>query len=257
MSTYLYGLVGAGHPKKLDDVHGVGSPPAPVRLLLAGEIVAVVSDAPEGLRAKRRDLLAHESVLETLCAQGATLPMRFGVVGDDDDAVVREIGQRAGEYRDLLDSLTGHVEINVKAKHHEDEVLRQVLLDDPDLRARNERIQAADGGTYEERLDFGERVANAVEQRAAQDSAAVIDYFSGLAHRRHVGAPVGDTFLNVSFLVDGAEIETFEQAVGSLREQVDWLMDLRVRGPLPPYSFTEINQLEPHDARPEPEIAPG
>ncbi len=250
MSTYLYGLVATSHPRKLDGLTGVGESPAHLRPLVAGEIVAVVSDAPDGLRAKRRDLLAHEEVLEKLCSQGATLPMRFGVVGEDDDAVVAEVSGRSEEYTDLLTRLTGQVEINVKATHHEDEVLRQVLLDDAELRAQHERIQSDGGGSYEERISFGEKVANAVEQRAAQDADVLIEQLSGLADRRHIGAPVGDTFLNASFLVDAAEIETFEAAVAELREQVDWLLDLRVRGPLPPYSFTEIHEPAPEIAQP-------
>ncbi|QGK71332.1 hypothetical protein GIY23_19015 [Allosaccharopolyspora coralli] len=250
MSTYLYGLVATSHPARVDGLTGVGAPPAQVRTLVAGDIVAIVSDAPEGLRAKRRDVLAHEDVLEKLCAQGATLPMRFGVVGEDDDAVVEEVSGRSEEYTDLLTRLTGQVEINVKATHHEDEVLRQVLLDDSDLRAYHERIQSDGGGSHEERIAFGEKVANAVEQRAAQDADVLIGHLSRLADRRHIGPPVGETFLNASFLVGAEEIQHFEEAVEALREQVDWLLDLRVRGPLPPYSFTEIHQPEPEIARP-------
>jgi Gas vesicle synthesis protein GvpL/GvpF/Gas vesicle synthesis protein GvpO len=76
-------------------------------------LVAVVSDAPEGLRAKRRDLEAHEQVLESLGDAGPVLPMRFGSVAADDTAVEAE-------------------------------------------------LRAAGGGSYEDRVAFGEQVAAAV-----------------------------------------------------------------------------------------------
>ncbi len=49
----------------------------------------MVSDAPADLRAKRRDVVAHQGVLERLLADGAALPMRFGLVGPDDEQVRR------------------------------------------------------------------------------------------------------------------------------------------------------------------------
>lgn len=250
MSTYLYGVVGSSHPQKLTELLGVGAQRAQIRGLGVEDIVAVVSDAPDGLRAKRRDVLAHEEVLEALCAQGPTLPMRFGVVGTDDESVLAEVAERAEEYERLLRELTGYVEINVKARHHEDEVLRQVLLENSQLREQHERMQTNNGGTHQERIDFGQKVANAVEGRAEQDADALLEHLSGLADRRYVGSPVGDTFLNASFLVDGEKIGTFEAAVASLRERVASQLELRIRGPLPPYSFVEVRQPAPEIAQP-------
>jgi len=64
MSTYVYAIVRAKHPFGSDPLLGVGEPAAPIRVLAEGDLAAVVSDAPEGLRAKRRDLLAHQNVIE-------------------------------------------------------------------------------------------------------------------------------------------------------------------------------------------------
>ncbi|MFB7114843.1 GvpL/GvpF family gas vesicle protein, partial [Streptomyces sp. NPDC056291] len=87
MSTYVYGITAATHPSLPEGMGGVGDPPREIRILKAGELAAVVSDAPEGLRPKRRDLLAHQSVLSEAGAGGCVLPMRFGSVSPDDDTV--------------------------------------------------------------------------------------------------------------------------------------------------------------------------
>ncbi len=63
MSTYVYGITARSHPALPEGMTGVGEPPRPVRLPHGGELAAVVSDAPEGLRPERRDLLAHQNVL--------------------------------------------------------------------------------------------------------------------------------------------------------------------------------------------------
>ncbi|MGO4754130.1 GvpL/GvpF family gas vesicle protein, partial [Streptomyces sp. 2MCAF27] len=84
--VYVYGVVRAAHPVPPGRT-GVGADPAPVRTLRAGELAAVVSDAPPGLRAKRRDLLAHQDLALSLAADGPVLPMRFGMIAPDEEAV--------------------------------------------------------------------------------------------------------------------------------------------------------------------------
>lgn len=249
MSTYLYGLVARTHPQELDAVSGVGSPSTRVRAVAAGELVAVVSDAPEGLRAKRRDLLAHETVLEHLCAQGATLPMQFGIVGQGDAAVAEEVSRNSAGYLRLLEELEGRVEINVKASHHDDAVLQHVLLHDRDLRQRNEQMRRDGGGTYEERVSFGEQIANAVQAREAQDADSITTALRPFAVRHRPGQALDGAFLNVSFLVEREEIQAFDSAVEELRDAWVELVEIRARGPLPPYSFTDPAQAGTARAR--------
>lgn len=50
MPTYIYAITGADHPLRLDGLQGVGDPPSPLRTVAGGDVTAVVSDAPEGLR---------------------------------------------------------------------------------------------------------------------------------------------------------------------------------------------------------------
>ncbi|RRO18716.1 hypothetical protein EIL87_06270 [Saccharopolyspora rhizosphaerae] len=239
MNTYVYGVVASTHPRELDGVTGVGSPSAPVRAVEAGDLIAVVSDAPEQLRAKRRDLLAHEAVLERLCAQGATLPMQFGIVGQGDAAVAEEVSRNAQGYSRLLDELADRVEINVKARHLEDAVLQHVLLNNDALRRRNEQMQREGGGTYDERLQFGEQVSEAVQAREGQDSKTIIDALAPFAVRHREGPAVDGAFVNASFLVERSDVEAFDAAVTELSNTWAELFELRARGPLPPYSFTD------------------
>lgn len=70
--------------------------PRPVRVLRQGELAAIVSDASEELRPKRRDLLAHQRVLDEAGAGGVVLPMRFGSASPDDDMVTTVLAERAG-----------------------------------------------------------------------------------------------------------------------------------------------------------------
>ncbi|HET6857401.1 MAG TPA: GvpL/GvpF family gas vesicle protein [Streptomyces sp.] len=238
MSTYVYGIARGSHPSLPEQMGGVGNPPQPVRTIRTGELTALVSEAPEDLRPKRRDLLAHQSVLAEAGAVGAVLPMRFGSISTDDEAVRTVLGEREKHYLERLDALDNKVEYNVKASHDEEAVLHQVLADDPELRAINEANRAAGGGTYEQKLHLGERVVAAVQQRERRDGDLVRQALEGAAHDVSPGPESTGWLANVSFLVDRDHSAEFVEAVDALRKEHPHLV-LQVNGPLPPYSFVE------------------
>ena len=244
MSTYVYGFATATHPLPIDGLTGVGAEKAPVRLIREGGLVAVVSDAPDGLRAKRRDLEAHERVLESLSAGGTVMPMRFGMVASDDAMVQVELASKAAQYTDRLAELDDHVELNVKGVHNEDALLGDVLQRRADLRERNDALREAGGGGEQDRIAFGEQVAAAVEGRRAQDATRLVAQLESHASWVRLGPPVDGCFVNASFLVAGADREAFDAAIATLRAAADGYAEVRVFGPLPPYSFVEADRTD-------------
>jgi len=244
VSTYVYGITAGSHPALPKGTGGVGDPPRPVRLLKQGELAALVSDAPEGLRPKRKELLAHSNVLAEAGEGGCVLPMRFGSVAPDDDTVAGVLAERAEHYKERLTALDGKVEYNVKASHAEEAVLHRVLAGNPELRAMTEANRQAGGGSYEQRLQLGEMVAAAVKAQEAEDATDVQHTLQPAADAVSVGPDSSGWLVNVSFLVDRDGAETFLTAVEQLRSGHPHL-ELRVNGPLPPYSFVEPGPAEP------------
>ncbi|MEE1753929.1 GvpL/GvpF family gas vesicle protein [Streptomyces sp. SP18CS02] len=238
MSTYVYGIARSSHPNLPEKMGGVGDPPKAVRVLTSGRLAALVSDAPENLKPKRRDLLAHQNVLSEAGAAGAVLPMRFGGISPDDEAVTAALGEREAHYLERLDALDNKVEYNVKGSHDEEAVLHQVLADDPELRALSEANRAAGGGTYDQKLALGERVVAAVKQREARDAVLIQQTLEDKAEGVRP-APEGSGWLaNISFLVERERADAFVSALQALQTAHPHLV-LQVNGPLPPYSFVE------------------
>lgn len=163
--------------------------------------------------------------------------MRFGAVAADDAAVELELASARARYHELLERVDGKVELNVKAAHDEDAVVREILLGDPTLRRRNEALRARGGGSYEERIDFGQSVAAALEERGARDAAHVIDVLRPHAAEAVPGPSVDGYFVNASFLVAAPARRRFDESVVRLRQELAAVADVRVHGPLPPYSF--------------------
>ncbi|MFG2989496.1 GvpL/GvpF family gas vesicle protein [Streptomyces sp. NPDC048257] len=237
MSTYVYGIARASQ-KLPGAIDGIGEPPLPVRTVQAGELVALVSDAPTELKAKRRDLLAHQRVVIQAQSGGPVLPMRFGGVSPDDDAVGAVLSEHHDRYLERLDVLAGRDEYNVKANHHEEAVLYAVLAADPQLRARHQANRAAGGGTHEDKLVFGELVARAVSERERADAVLIEQTLAPLAEGVHRGPDSTGWLANLSFLVDRERRKDFLAAVRALHEQHEHLQ-VQATGPLPPYSFAD------------------
>src|SRR5688572_7220163 len=127
MSCYVYCFARASHPLPLEGAVGVGEGAPALRLVREQDLVAVVSDAPLRLPARWGDLVTHDAVLGRLYAAGAVLPMRFGMVAPDDEAVRAELRSGAPRYRELLSLIDGHVELDVQCAHAEEALLRDVL----------------------------------------------------------------------------------------------------------------------------------
>ncbi|MFI5659912.1 GvpL/GvpF family gas vesicle protein [Streptomyces sp. NPDC051684] len=238
MSTYVYGITAADHPGLPEGMEGIGRPALTVRTATGGGLAALVSDAPENLRPKRRDLLAHQNVLAEAGGGGTVLPMRFGSVATDDDAVAATLEEHADHYQERLAALRDRVEYNVKVQHDEEAVLRTVVADQPELRAQVEHNRATGGGTHEDKMRLGETVAKAVQQREAEDGELVL---AQLEPHADAISPAPDTtgwITNLSFLVDRSSSEHLLGAIEQLRKAHPHLV-FRVNGPLPPYSFVD------------------
>ncbi|MER5599408.1 GvpL/GvpF family gas vesicle protein [Streptomyces sp. NPDC002265] len=236
MTVYVYSIVSKDHPVRLDDVHGVGEPPGSLRTVTAGVLCAVVSDAPEDLRPRRRDVLAHQQVQEALMADGAVLPLRFGLTTGDDESVKRALEDRAGEYQERLESLEGCAEYHLRATWEEDALLRRILLESPEARELNEQIRAG-SGTPDMSIALGELVAQEVQARQQALGAGIIEALRPYAREESVTASGSQDFVNASFLVDSSQEEMFLATEISVANQLGEECELRLRGPLPPYSF--------------------
>ncbi|MGO4456458.1 GvpL/GvpF family gas vesicle protein [Streptomyces sp. M-16] len=235
MTVYVYSVIAADHPARLDHLTGVGAEPSPLRLVRTDRLCAVVSDVEQEIRAKRRDLTAHQDVQESLMADGTVLPLQFGYTAADDQAVSEALREREAEYLDSLERLEGCAEYHVKASQDEEALLREILGESEHARLLNERIRAGDTDPRLP-LQLGELVAAEIRDRQESLAAGLVQALLPYAREHAVRAPAEGDLLNVSLLVPDDHKDAFIDAEGGLARQVDHVT-FRFTGPLPPYSF--------------------
>ncbi|MFI6122457.1 GvpL/GvpF family gas vesicle protein [Streptomyces sp. NPDC051064] len=231
--VYVYAIIRAGAELPADAV-GVGSPPAALRLVGDGRVTAVVSDAPEQLRARRRDLMAHQELLLRLSDRGPVLPMRFGVIALDEASVRAQLAGSESEHLATLHHLDRSVEINVKALPAQD-ALAAVAAEEKNVRRLREEVRRRPG--YEANVRLGEAVATALSRRAADAGGKLLHQLTPMARAVAAGPEVLGCALNVSFLVDRKESDAFRATAQRFADAHRERVELRVAGPLPCYSF--------------------
>lgn len=240
--VYVYAILRAGTalPRGLG---GVGSPPAPVRTIGQGPLDAVVSDAPPELRARRRDLLAHQELLMRLADEGPVLPMRFGMVAPDEKTVLEQLAAAGSRHAATLEQLAGRFEINVKALPAQN-ALAALVAEEKDVRRLRDAARRRPG--YEASIRLGEAVTTALTRRAAAAGQRMVRELTPGARAVAAGPTVSGCALNMSFLVDRGDTDTFLTRARTFADAHREHVELRLAGPLPCYSFVSS------EARPVP-----
>lgn len=243
MDAYVYGVIaggaGSGWRPSADGVDD-----QPVELVEHGELAALVSDAPRvPVRANRRNLMAHSRVLQSVIGERCVLPMRFGVVMPDRGAVAEELLAQNAEWLNAqLRVFETYVELDVRALCPEEELLRAVVRERPQLAELRESLRGRPGpATYYERIRLGELVAGAVAEKREEIAGWVAGSLGRLAAATKLGDPLHEQMLaNVAFLVDRERVQEFDAAVDALDRELDDEIRLRYNGPLPPHNFVDV-----------------
>ncbi|RVU17571.1 GvpL/GvpF family gas vesicle protein [Streptomyces antnestii] len=236
MAVYIYSITSKQHPLPLAGLEGVGDPPAQLQTVTGGPLCAVISDAPDDLRPKRRDLSAHHQVQEHLMEGGSVLPMRFGFLAPDVEAVRLALEERAQEYTARLEALEDSVEYNLKVSQDQDVLLREILESSQEARQLNDEIRGGSASPGAS-VRLGEIVAAEVQAREQALAHGIIEALRPYSRDRESAQPTGEDFLNASFLVPHEHEEMFLATELSVANQLGEDVHFRLNGPLPPYSF--------------------
>lgn len=239
--VYVYGIL-HGPASLPEDLPAVGDAGVDVWLATHDTLSALVSELhisrPLGTR---EDLLAHERVLDSMAEHTTVLPMRFGAVVRDADAVVGELLKPHREHFGfVLSELDGMVQFTVRGRYVDEAHLREVVADQPEVRELRESLQGvAEDAGHAERVRLGELVSNAVTQKRQTDAEAlaeVVAPYVAASTAHEVGGQ--DDAVHVAFLVDRRRRrDEFERAVDELGQRWVNRIQLRLLGPLAPYDF--------------------
>ncbi|MBV9309602.1 MAG: GvpL/GvpF family gas vesicle protein [Solirubrobacterales bacterium] len=242
MANYVYGIVRKA--TKAPSRPGIGD--APLQLIGGDGAAALVSELPtERLDMGREELLTHAKVLEEALANGPVLPMRFGVILEDPDAVRRDILEaHSAELLSQLEQFDGKAEMRVRVTYEEQPLMREIVRDNSEISKLRESVRGKpEAATYYDRLRLGELIAEAVERKRYAEAQQILDLLASNAVAVEVADPAHErVVLDASFLLERKRLEEFDDLVERIaREQVERLR-VKLTGPLPPHSFVHFSE---------------
>lgn len=241
--VYVYGVLAAQETASCMATLGAGIGAHSVRVLLADDLVALVSEAPSDTVARsRRNMLDHTSVLERAMQHATVLPLRFGTIAPSDSALRSCIAANRLAFRDELRSIEGRVELGLKVTWRTDSIFADIVERDQALRQMRDKLQTRPAGeTYYERIELGRRVEAALAVRREAEQSAILADLAPLAER-HESLRVHDEdmILNHAFLVPRAAEAGFDAAVARLAERSRDKLEFRYVGPVPPFNFVTL-----------------
>ena len=192
------------------------------------------SSAPkeESLKA---DLLKYQQVNFFLLEQSrrsGMLPLRFGFTARDKEEVEGVLERVYIQLRTYLDRLKGKVELVVQASWDLPKILQEIARDNPEL-------------VGADRVRTGRMLFEAAEVRREKFVAAIHDKLSPFARDFSEGPRKAEAMiLNRSYLVEREKEPLFDEGMDFLGTKYEGHLTFRYIGPLPAYSFVniELNQ---------------
>src|SRR5436853_4332035 len=139
MGLYVYGLMRAEDGQAAANALTEAS----VEAIELGGICALVTTLDQGdLALRRESALAHSDTLQAAFQHGPVLPMRFGTVLPDADAIRDDLlAPQSTVLRARLEALEGLAEMQVKATYAEEPLLRSIVSADRRLGQAAARIR--------------------------------------------------------------------------------------------------------------------
>ena len=214
---------------------------APLRLVAHGDVAAAVNDiALERPPGRRADLVAYSQAVDDLRSGGVVVPVRYGSVMPDDEAVLEEfLAPNEAYFAELLDQLEGRAQFNVRAGYRDNAGLAEIVSTDPEVAELRERTRdLPEDAAYADRVRLGELVARHMDAKRESDAdilvAAIAPFVA--AHRVQIGSGL-EVICDLNVLVDDDHRLAFEQQMEDLAEAVHERIALQLVGPIAPYDF--------------------
>lgn len=239
---YLYGIFPNTIPETLV-IEGLDK--QPVHSQVVDEFCFLYSEArQEKYLASRRNLLAHERVLEQTMQEGfkVLLPLRFGLVVKDWETI---ISQLVNPYREQLNQLfkklAGRREVSIKIFWDAKAELQAMMESNQELKQQRDNMEG-------KKLSMEEviKIGQLIETNLLARKQAVIEAFSNelnpLAQEIVESDPMTEEMIyNAAFLIPWESESEFSERVEVIDKKFGDRLRIRYNNFTAPYTFAQLD----------------
>ena len=238
---YLYGIFPLPGPQELK-LQGLDKQPVLSQKL--DNFIFLYSQAlQEKYLASRRNLLGHERVLEEAIKAGyrTVLPLRFGLIVEGWEAISEQLVNPYKEHLDrLFLKLDGRREVGVKVFWEPQAELQQLLLENPELKAKRDRLEGKPL-SMDEVIGMGQILERSLQVR----QQGIIEEFASTLNPFAIEVAENDLLTetmiyNAAYLIPWDDEERFGEQVETLDRKFDSRLRIRYNNFTAPFNFAQL-----------------
>ncbi|MFH1971443.1 MAG: GvpL/GvpF family gas vesicle protein [Patescibacteria group bacterium] len=247
---YIYCIIGENKETKLN-LRGIDN--QEVGFICVKDIAAVVSPSPiiDFDRLSEKELTGYvavhqkvnEEVMSAKSGEYDIVPMAFGIIAPNNDEVVRILEKAYFQFKTALRKIAGKVEFVVQVCWDQKKILEELMKKNSEIQQLKQKISTKTGIlNIPTKLKLGKLIqqeAEAHKQAYLKDIQALLknpahDFTSNKLMRDEMIA-------NFSFLIERTKELEFDQKMQELGDKYGNELSFKYVGPMPPYSFVNIN----------------
>ena len=221
---------------------GIGGREDELHVVCLNDIAAVVSNSPlKKYPVCRENMLAHEKAIEEVMKEYTVLPVRFGVIAENDDKIKKILEKEYDKFKDLLNKMDNKKELGLKAIVNE-EIYQDILEKYEDIKRLKEKLATLPPEkTYYQRTKIGEMVEGALKKERENYKAAILNVLSPLAQEVKMNNSYWELMIiNAAFLVEKSREIEFDRQVEELVKKYDHRVKFKYVGTIPPFNFVNL-----------------
>lgn len=195
------------------------------------------------LQPTRKNLMAHQKVLEAWMKEYTVLPVRFGTVSQSKGTLHHGIRTTLPILRAKLRQFKGKHELNLKAFWEKEYIYNHILEKHPGIKSLREKITKIKGPQVHYRsVELGQEVERALLAYGEKEAQVIIDEISSATLMLKKSKVFGELmFLNLSVLVNDQTEHELDQIVNRVAEKRNGKVKFKYNGPSAPASFVDIH----------------
>ncbi len=237
---YLYGFI---KTENKFNTFLFGIDDNPVFIISDNGIAAVVSDSTgRKLRPERKNLSAHNGVINEVMKSFTILPVSFGVVADHERGIRRILELNHDSLMNQLKKLDGKVEMGLKVVWDVENIFEFMVRTHRVLELFRDNIfLKPTGATQEEKIELGSMFETILNQDREKHTATVQGILKTCCYEVKTSNPKDEkTVMKLACLVEKAKLKQFEDGVFEAAKVFDDNFAFDFHGPWAPYNFIDI-----------------
>jgi hypothetical protein len=214
-----------------------------VSSITEGRLAAVVSGvAGSRIRPERRQLAKHQEVLKQLLTHTTPLPMSFGILAEDPEAIHKMLLRNQRLFLEQLQHVAGQVEMGLRVSWDVPNIFEYFVNTHAELRSARDRLLGGNRPpTQEEKIELGRRFDRLLSEERDSHAEQVEQVLARACSEVKASKCRNEhEVMNLACLVRREAQESFGQAVFQAAQRFDNNFAFDYNGPWAPHNFVEV-----------------